>query len=179
MRLLLHICCAPCSVMSVETLRQSGIDVTGYWYNPNIHPYTEYRSRLDALQDYASQIALPLIINDDYGLRKFVTMVKDDLNDRCSLCYEDRLRNTALKAKEQGFDAFTSTLFISPYQQHDRLKAIAEQVAKEVGVDFHYVDFRPYYREGQKLARERVHYMQKYCGCIFSEEERYRNQKKR
>ncbi len=175
MKLLLHICCAPCSVMAIETLRKNEIDVTGFWYNPNIHPYTEYRNRLDALKGYAQTISLQLIIDDFYGLKMFTENVISNLENRCDFCYEERLRKTAIKAREEGFDAFGSTLFISPYQKHERLLASARQISQEEKIAFHYVDFRPYFREGQKKARELPLYMQKYCGCIFSEEDRYLN----
>ena len=173
MNTLLHICCAPCSNMCIETLRGDHIDVTGYWYNPNIHPFTEYRSRRNTLRDYASSIELPLVEQNDYGLRPFVRAVCEDIPVRCVKCYEMRFRQTAHYAAEQGFDSFTSSLFISPYQKHDLMREVAEQAAAEFGVRFLYRDFRPYFREGQERARALGFYMQKYCGCIFSEEERY------
>ncbi len=165
--------------MSVKTLRELGHQVTGYWYNPNIHPYIEYKNRLNALIDYAESINLELLINDEYGLKDFVKKTVEDETFRCEGCYRSRLEETAIKAKTEGYDAFSSTLLISPYQQHQRLKEIAEEVAKDVGIDFFYTDFRPHFREGQRLAREANLYMQKYCGCIFSEEERYLGKKKK
>jgi len=173
MKILLHICCGPCSVMCIRRLRDQGHELTGYWYNPNIHPYTEYKSRKDALAAYADSVGLPMVWNDDYGLRKFTEMVIGDLDNRCGKCYKERLTEVARAAKAGGFEAFTSTLFISPYQKHELLKATAEEVALEVGIPFTYVDFRPDFREGQKIARDFPLYMQKYCGCVFSEEERY------
>ncbi len=179
MKILLHICCGPCSVMSVKTLRELGHHVTGYWYNPNIHPYIEYKNRLNALIDYAESIDLDLLINDEYGLKDFVKKAVEDETFRCEGCYRSRLEETAIKAKTDGYDAFSTTLLISPYQLHERLKEIAEEVAKDVGIEFFYTDFRPHFREGQRLAREANLYMQKYCGCIFSEEERYLGKKKK
>lgn len=173
MKILMHICCGPCSVMCIADLRAAGHDVTGFWYNPNIHPFTEYTQRRDALDTYAKSISLPMIWRDEYGLRKFVDLVKDNLSDRCPVCYKERLMETAKVAKAEGFDAFTTTLLISPYQKHEALKQVAETVALEIGIPFHYVDFRPDFREGQRIARTLPLYMQKYCGCIFSEEERY------
>ena len=117
MKLLMHICCAPCANMPIDALRADGIDLTGYWYNPNIHPFTEYRARRNCLQEYAKTIGLPLLVRDDYGLRPFVRAVADDIAGRCVKCYEMRLFEAARMAKEGGFDAFTSSLFISPYQQ--------------------------------------------------------------
>jgi hypothetical protein len=159
--------------MCIRRLREQGHELTGYWYNPNIHPYTEYASRKEALKTYTESVGLPMLWNDQYGLRKFTEMVVSDLENRCGKCFRERLKETALAAKAAGFDAFTSTLFISPYQKHELLKATAEEVSREVGIPFHYVDFRPDFREGQRIAREFPLYMQKYCGCIFSEEERY------
>ena len=114
MKTLLHICCAPCANQFVATLRGEGIDVTGFWYNPNIHPFTEYRERRNCLRAYAESVQLPLIEQNDYALRPFVREVAEDIAGRCVKCYEMRLFQTAKTAKEQGFDSFTSSLFISP-----------------------------------------------------------------
>ena len=151
MKLLMHICCAPCANMPIDALRADGIDLTGYWYNPNIHPFTEYRARRNCLQEYAKTIELPLLVRDDYGLRPFVREVADDIAGRC----------------------VTSSLFISPYQKHELMRDVAYLAAEENGVTFYYQDFRPMFRDGQARARELGFYMQKYCGCIFSEQERY------
>lgn len=179
MKLLLHICCAPCSLMCIETLRnQEGLQPDGFWFNPNIHPFTEYRSRRNCLREYAQEIELPLLEKNDYALRPFIREVAGDIEHRCLKCYEIRLGETAKFAAENGYDAFTSSLFISPYQQHDTMKTLAEQAAEKFGVTFLYRDFRPYFKEGQERAREQGFYMQKYCGCVFSEEERYIKAKK-
>lgn len=178
MKILMHVCCAPCSVMAIEIFRQEGHDLTGYWYNPNIHPVTEYRARRDTLREYAKLVNLPLMERDEYGLEQFTRNVIHDLANRCDFCYEERLRVTAKKAKNEGFDAFTTTLLISPYQKHDRLIQTAQRIALEEEIAFHYTDLRPYFREGQNKAREMGLYMQKYCGCIFSEEERYMKKKR-
>ena len=173
MKTLLHICCAPCANQCVNSLREENIEVTGFWYNPNIHPFTEYRSRRNCLREYAKDVELPLIELDQYALRPFVREVAEDIAHRCVKCYEMRLFQTAKTAKEQGFDSFTSSLFISPYQNHELMKSVAERAAEEFGVEFLYRDFRPLFKAGQEHAREHCFYMQKYCGCVFSEEERY------
>lgn len=178
MKTLLHICCAPCANQCVAELRQEGIEVTGYWYNPNIHPFTEYRARRNCLREYAESIELPLVEHDQYALRPFVREVAEDIAGRCVKCYEMRLFQTAKTAKEMGFDSFTASLFISPYQNHELMKQVAEQAAQQHGVEFLYRDFRPLFRDGQAFAREHEFYMQKYCGCVFSEEERYLKQNK-
>ena len=173
---LLHTCCAPCSVSCVEQLRTEGIEPVSYWFNPNIHPYQEYKARRDTLIGYAGQIGMELIVQEDYGLREFVCAVAEDIDHRCGKCYEMRLEQAARFAAENGFSSFTSTLFVSPYQQHERMAEIAARAGEKWGVEFLYRDFRPGFRAGQQQARELGLYMQKYCGCVFSEEERYAKQ---
>lgn len=175
-RILLHSCCAPCSVYCIDTLRSEGIEPTSLWFNPNIHPYQEYKARRDTLIDYGASIGVDVRVLEDYGLREFVRAVASDIDRRCAHCYTIRLGTAAKYAKEHGFDAFTSSLFISPYQNHELLKAVGEQMGKQYGVEFVYRDFRPGFREGQAKARELGLYMQKYCGCVFSEEDRYLKQ---
>ena len=167
MKTLLHICCAPCANQPIDVLRADGIEVAGFWYNPNIHPFTEYRSRRNSLRDYAQTIDLKLIEKNDYALRPFIREVADDIAHRCGKCYEMRLFETARQAKELGFDSFTSSLFISPYQNHELMRETAERAAVEFGVEFLYRDFRPYFHAGQDRAKELGFYMQKYCGCVF------------
>ena len=136
MKLLLHICCAPCSVYCIENLRADGIEPTGFWYNPNIHPYQEYKARRDTLIDYAGEIALPLYIHEEYGLRPFVQAVAEDIAHRCSHCYAVRMEETARFAAEKGFTHFGTTLLVSPYQDHDGICRVSETLAKEYGVEF-------------------------------------------
>ena len=173
MKTLLNFCCAPCANQCIEVLRTDKIEVTGFWFNPNIPPFTEYRARRNCLREYAETIDLRLIEKNDYALRPFIRAVAEDIEHRCGKCYELRLFEAAKQAKEGGFDSFTSSLFISPYQNHELMRETAERAAEEYGVDFLYRDFRPYFRAGQDFAREHGFYMQKYCGCVFSEEERY------
>ena len=173
MKTLLHICCAPCANQCIEVLQGDGLEVTGFWFNPNIHPFTEYRARRNTVREYLESIDVRLIEQNDYALRPFVRAVAEDIANRCGKCYEMRLFEAARQAKEGGFDSFTSSLFISPYQNHELMRETAERAGAEYGVDFLYRDFRPYFRAGQDRARELGMYMQKYCGCVFSEEERY------
>jgi len=172
-KVLLHTCCAPCSVHCVESLRAEGIEPVSFWYNPNIHPYQEYKARRDTLKDYAAAIGMELLIREEYGLRPFVRAVAADLDHRCGWCYSRRLEETARYAAEHGFPAFSTTLLVSPYQDHEGIVAAGERLAAAHGLEFLYRDFRPGFRDGQKKAREAGLYMQKYCGCVFSEEERY------
>ena len=180
MKLLMHTCCAPCSVYCIESLRGENIEPTLYWYNPNIHPYMEYKARRDTLKEYASNIGVDAIFEEDYGLDEFCRNVVSDLSNRCiNYCYPVRLEQTAKYAKDNGFDTFTTTLLVSPYQKHDVIAEIANNIAKEYGLTFLYRDFRVGFREGQQKARELGLYMQKYCGCVFSEEDRYAKQIKK
>ena len=193
MKLLLHTCCAPCSVQCIEALGEEGIMPELLWYNPNIHPFTEYRSRKEALILLARDKQLSLTVEDDYGLRSFVKAVFSfqenslqensigesaeqpacGVNSRCAYCYSLRMEKTACLAAEKGCDAFSTTLLISPYQNHELIRKTGEDLAVRYGIQFLYRDFRQRFREGQKQAREAGYYMQKYCGCIYSEEERY------
>ena len=174
MKLLMHTCCAPCSVYCIDSLRNENIEPTLYWFNPNIHPYIEYKTRRDTLIQYSDMVNAKLIINENYGLRDFCKNVSDDIDNRCvNYCYPVRLEETAKFAKENGFDSFTTTLLVSPYQKHDAIHELGEKIAKEYGLNFIYRDFRVGFRDGQNKARELGLYMQKYCGCIFSEESRY------
>ena len=176
MKLLMHTCCAPCSVYCIDSLRKEGIEPVSYWYNPNIHPYVEYKTRRDTLIEYSKIANFELIINEEYGLRDFCKNVIGDLENRCvNYCYKIRLETAAKYAKKNGYDAFTSTLFVSPYQKHEELKKLCEEISKKYDIEFLYRDFRIGFRVGQAKARELGLYMQKYCGCIFSEEMRYYN----
>lgn len=177
MKLLMHTCCAPCSVYCIDSLRAEGIEPTIYWYNPNIHPYMEYKARRDCLKEYTQSIDIQAIFEEDYGLDNFCKNIVNSLETRCAdYCYRVRLEQTAKYAKENGYDTITTTLLVSPYQKHEELKKIGEEVAKKYGLTFLYRDFRVGFRDGQAKARELGLYMQKYCGCIFSEEDRYRKQ---
>jgi predicted adenine nucleotide alpha hydrolase (AANH) superfamily ATPase len=154
-------------------LRKHGRDVSAYWYNPNIHPFMEHKRRLEAMQQLSELTDLPLIVSGEYKMIDHIRAVVGHETDRCPICYRMRLEQTAKAARENGFDAFTTTLLISPYQDHDQIAEIASDIAKNAGVDFYYEDFRPGFREGHRLSKEMGLYHQPYCGCIYSEWERY------
>ena len=176
MKLLMHTCCAPCSVYCIDKLRSENIEPTVYWFNPNIHPYMEYKARRDCLKEYTKSIGIKAIFEENYGLKEFCKNVVDGLDTRCQdYCYPIRLEQTAKYAKENGFDTISTTLLVSPYQKHDIIHSLGDKIAKEYGIEFLYRDFRVGFREGQAKAREIGLYMQKYCGCVFSEEMRYNN----
>jgi predicted adenine nucleotide alpha hydrolase (AANH) superfamily ATPase len=176
MKIMLHTCCAPCSIECVAALREEGIPPDLFWYNPNIHPFTEYKARRDTLAAFAEAEGLGLLTEDDYGLREFIAGAVPDGGaggPRCAFCYRLRLEKTARTAAEKGYGAFSTTLLISPYQNHELVRSTGGELAGRYGLEFLYRDFRPRFRKGQAGARERGFYMQKYCGCVFSEEERY------
>jgi predicted adenine nucleotide alpha hydrolase (AANH) superfamily ATPase len=147
--------------------------VTGFFYNHNIHPYQEYLRRRDAVLQMAEQEALPLIMHDNYELERFLAIVAQQPDKRCSYCYSSRLRATAEVAAKEGFEAFSASLLYSRYQKHDEIRELGEQVGREYGVAFYYQDFRPGWQEGIRLSKELGLYRQQYCGCIYSEKERY------
>ena len=162
---LMHTCCAPCSVSCIQQLRSEGIEPVAYWYNPNIHPYQEYKVRRDTLMAYAPTIGMELIVQENYGLREFCRAVCGDIDHRCGVCYTMRLAQAAQYAARHGYDSFTTTLLVSPYQNHELLAETAERMGREYGVRFLYRDFRPGFRQGQQEARALGFYMQKYCGA--------------
>ena len=176
MNLLLHMCCGPCSCYPVKKLREDGIEPTGYFFNPNIHPYKEWEMRLNAAKEFAQKVDMEIITDENYMLRDFLkkALAAESVeNGRCRMCYTWRLEQVAKYAAEKGFEAFTSTLFYSIYQQHELMKDTARHFADMYGVKFYYEDFRPGWQEGIDISKELELYRQPYCGCIFSEEERY------
>lgn len=170
--MLLHTCCGPCSIYPVDVLGKE-VELAGFFFNPNIHPYTEWKARRETLARYAESIGLKMIFDDRYLLEEFIRGVVDREGDRCAFCYDLRLRRTARAARENNYDAFSTTLLVSPYQKHGLIRETGETIAREEGVEFIYRDFRPGYREATARSRDLGMYRQKYCGCIFSEKERY------
>lgn len=173
LKILLHSCCGPCTIYPLRILREKGHDISGLFYNPNIHPYQEYARRRDTLTDFASQEGLPLIGKEGYGLEIFLRQVAFREEERCGICYRIRLAYTARIARREGFDAFSTTLLYSRYQKHDLIREVAGSVAEAEGIDFFYQDFRIGWSEGVRVSKERQMYRQFYCGCIYSEKERY------
>jgi hypothetical protein len=145
----------------------------GYFFRSNIHPFSECRRREETLRSYAAQIDLRVVYQEEYDLEGFLRNVVYRESNRCAYCYHERLRSAALIAKRGKFDAFTSTLLYSKFQQHELIKSIGESVAKTVGVPFHYEDFRTGWKTGIDTSKQLGMYRQQYCGCIYSEKERY------
>ncbi len=172
-KLLLHICCAPCSTYPLSVLAEEPLEVFGFFYNPNIHPYREYELRRDTVADYARRKGIRLILRDEYDLVQFVREVVFREDDRCRFCYHRRLEAAARTAKKGGFDFFTSTLLYSKLQNHDLIREMGESLGRRHGVPFLYVDFRRGWKEGIVISKEEGLYRQQYCGCIYSEAERF------
>ncbi len=165
---LLHICCGPCSLYCIDDLKENfRYNITGYFFNPNIHPYDELIRRKGSTEKACSNKNIPLIIDEDYDIQKWKAW-KNSCAERCAMCYTVRAEQTAKKAASLGFEYFTSTLFVSPYQNHDLMKQIFIEAGNKYKVEFLYRDFREGFRQGQQQARELGIYRQKYCGCIKS-----------
>ena len=175
MNLLLHICCGPCATATLDHWRGEGVHVTGFFRNPNIQPLLEFRRRLTGVRDLAEHRSLDLLEDLTYDPAAwFEEIVGDDAAGRCVRCIASRLRLTAQRAAASGFEAFSTSLAISPWQDHDAIRAGGAAAEEEYGVEFLYHDLRPVYSDSRRAAREEGLYRQKYCGCLLSEWERYR-----
>lgn len=172
-KVLLHICCAPCAIYPLRILREQGYEVRGFFYNPNIHPYQEYRRRWEALAAYAADEDLSIIAAGEYPLESFLRQVAFREAERCRCCYDLRLDQAAAVARREGFDAFTTTLLYSRFQRHELIARSGQDAASRQGVDFLYRDFRDGWSEGVRVSKARGIYRQSYCGCIFSERDRF------
>lgn len=187
MKILVHMCCAPCACYPIQYLRKEHLEPVGYFFNPNIHPCQEFKRRLNTVRQFAEKVGLELFADNHYRLREFLAKAQglvqeqdsiqfpDGFHKRCEVCYSWRLNETAHFAAQNNFELFTSTLFYSKYQNHELMKKIAEQAAKKYGVRFFYQDWRDFWQAGIDLSLELGLYRQNYCGCLFSEEERFSN----
>jgi len=179
MKLLLHTCCAPCLIYPLEVLTKSGFDITCFFYNPNIHPFSEYIKRKEAVEKLLYNTGVTVIF-PEYSPVDFFRCINLNENKprRCELCWRLRLINTAVFAREKGFDLFSTTLLVSPYQDQGLLKEIGEDVAAAEGTEFHYEDFRPGFKKAHDSAKQEGIYCQGYCGCIYSEIDRYKSKRR-
>lgn len=189
MNILLHICCSTCSLEPVKRLKAGGNRFTGFWFNPNIHPFGEYQLRLDSLKRLSEEWMFDVHYREDYRPEEYFRMFGingepsfQDLNradfvippapDRCRKCYRIRLDRTAAHARQEGFDGFSTTLLISPYQDFDAIAALGHELAEQYNVAFHLEDYRHGFRYAMARSKEMGLYRQKYCGCLFSKSER-------
>lgn len=174
MKLLLHTCCAPCLIYPLERLKEKGFSVSGLFYNPNIHPLSEYKNRRQAVEVYSGESGVEMVY-PEYAPEEFfraVNMMEEKI-ERCPICWYQRLKMTAQIAGERGCTHFSTTLLVSPYQDQELLKKIGLDIAKEEDVEFYYEDFRSGFRKAHDTAKAKGIYCQKYCGCVYSEIERY------
>lgn len=177
MKILLHMCCAPCSIYPIQELRGAGMSVMGFFYRHNIHPFQECHRREEAVITYARLIDIKVIYQKGYDIERFLQNVSFRESDRCHYCYHERLTTTALLAKRGNFDCFSSSLLYSKFQKHDLITSIGQAVGKRVGIPFHYADYRKGWKEGIEISKKLRLYRQGYCGCIYSEKERYYKEK--
>jgi len=169
MNILLHICCGPCLIYPFGSLKNQGFKINGFYYNPNIHPENEYRLRVEGVEALSREFSLP-VEYPEYRKSDFFQAINNqkDCPQRCLACWSLRLGKTANFAKQGGFDAFSTTLLVSPYQDHEALKRLGLQISRDTGIDFYYEDFRVGFKQAQIEARKRGIYRQKYCGCVYS-----------
>jgi len=173
-RLLLHACCGPCSIAPARRLLDEGWEITALFYNPNIHPLTEYRRRAEAMAAAAERLGIGVIWkHDEYDPQVYFRAVTFREANRCFHCYQIRLERTAQIARRGGFDAFSSTLLYSKMQKHDMIAALGRDLAGGGACEFLYRDFREGWKEGIEASKEWGLYRQQYCGCLYSEQERY------
>ncbi len=169
MEILLHICCGPCLIYPFSRLKDRGFKIKGFYYNPNLYPCEEYGRRKEALEvlnkDLQLEIESPKYQESDFSQ---AINAKENTPERCVICWSLRLQKTAKHAWENAIPLFSTTLLVSPYQDHQRLKQIGEKISEETGVDFYYEDFRVGFRQAYKEAKAKGLYLQKYCGCKYS-----------
>ena len=176
-KVLLHICCGPCGVAFISGIIDEGFLPVLLWHNPNIHPFMEYKNRRMSALNFAELHKLAIEADEDYGLRDFVydtSEYMDNRRERCGYCYRSRLEHTAKYAAKHGYTAFSTTLLASPYQDFDTICKVGHKIAKKYKCEFIVRDFRENFRAAMDEARKMGLYMQKYCGCVFSEEERFK-----
>ncbi|NQS71406.1 MAG: epoxyqueuosine reductase QueH [Desulfobulbaceae bacterium] len=173
MRILVHVCCGPCAIYPMQRLLTAGHEITGFFHNPNIHPYQEFRRRLETAVSLSRLAGWPLQVDERYGLREYLHQVVFATDNRCRHCYDMRLQHIAAQAKAKGFDAFTTTLLYSKYQSHELICERATWWAAQYQVGWYYEDFRLGWQEGIDASVRMGLYRQPYCGCIYSEQERY------
>lgn len=173
MRILMHVCCGPCSLYPLDLLRGEGHEVSGWFHNPNIHPYREFKARMAAVREVAARKNFPVEIDEHYGLTPFLRKVVYHEAVRCFACVDMRLESTVEKAKQIGAEGFTTSLLYSKYQNHAYIKKKGEELAAANNLSFVYEDFRLGWQEGIEQSLTLELYRQPYCGCIYSEQERY------
>ncbi len=177
-KLLLHICCGPCSMFPLSRLLEEYApeDVTGLYYNPNIHPQEEFDRRKENAVLACEHYGVEIVTTSDFLMDKWAKYGPEENHLRCMMCYDLRLEYAAKYAKENGYSAFTTTLLVSLWQDHEYIIKKCRQLADKYGIRFHYEDYRLGYRQGQQMAKDIGLYRQKFCGCMWSAPEELREQ---
>lgn len=177
MRVLLHMCCGPCAIMPLRMLAQAGHEVVGWFYNPNVHPLAEYLRRREGAAQVAAAhgivIHFPEPETAEYDVAAWCREALAEPGGRCLYCRESRLDAAAEAARRLGCETFTSSLLYSRRQDHEGMRKAGENASAKRGISFLYRDFRPFWQDGIAASKELGIYRQQYCGCVFSEEERY------
>ena len=175
LKILFHTCCSPCACEPIEELRNQGFEVTLFFDNPNIQPKEEYDARLLELKKYLQTIPRVEIIEGAYDVLDWLKAIKGlesepERGKRCDVCYDLRLRRTAKKAKELGYEYFGSSLSISPHKKADKISELGQKIAKEYGLKFLDRDWKKMggFQRACEIAKEHAFYRQNYCGCVFS-----------
>lgn len=172
-KLLLHICCGPCACYPVPALREEGFEIMGYFYNPNIHPFTEWQKRREALEQYARLAELNVLYDEGYPVMDYFQAISHREARRCFFCYQMRLEQAAHIARKGKFNYYSTTLLVSKHQKHEWIKELGEAIGHKYGIPFLYRDFREGFKQSGVTSRELGLYRQQYCGCLYSEVERY------
>ena len=179
--LLLHSCCAPCSSYVLEYLSKY-FKISILFYNPNIYPLEEYSRRVAEQKGLISVLKVKneiSFLEGRYDTENFYNIAKGledqkEGGERCFKCYELRLKEAAIIAKEHNYDYFTTTLSISPHKNAQKLNEIGNELSKQYNVEYLYSDFKKKegYKRSIELSNQYDLYRQDYCGCIFSKKER-------
>lgn len=169
----MHVCCGPCAVYPVAKLRENGFSVTAFFFNPNIHPYLEYKKRLASVVAFCASNEVPLFIEGGYQVIDFLRSVVNHEHQRCTICQSLRIIKTVEFARSNFFASFTTSLLYSRYQNHIEIRQQCEALARESDIEFYYEDFRLGWQFGIDTSIAQGLYRQSYCGCIYSEQERY------
>jgi predicted adenine nucleotide alpha hydrolase (AANH) superfamily ATPase len=172
--MLLHLCCGPCGSGAASFWQSQGVDIVGFFFNPNIHPLLEFRRRLTAAREAAAHAQIRLEVDDSYDPEAWFAATASGKGTRCDNCIAMRLMRTAHEAVLHGCEAFSTSLSISPWQDHEAIKTHGEEAGRTLGVRFLYQDLRPYFGASRRVSRLLGLYQQQYCGCLVSEWERYR-----
>jgi len=171
-KLLLHVCCAPCSTAVIEALKKE-YEITLFFYNPNIEPEKEYKLRLDQAEKLSQELDLDFIhgeYEDNEPWHQAIKGHEDDEEggERCDICFSFRLQKAAILAKGENFDFFTTTLTISPHKNSEIINRIGKELAELHKTKFLEQDFKKDYKKSIQLSKDHNLYRQKYCGCLYS-----------